>query len=406
MLFSLPADPLTKLNPMRIFFTVFTFLSFAWTMQAQITLERQDYTLQLDSVVKGWFLDTEGLALPEQGAGVTWDFSGQAVLSVANYTKHSVNDPNFPQANVVQFTSQPTLNGLALVPSAFFELLDDDGYSVIGRSTAEVKVPSGPLTGSPGDTITFIESFNTYQEPLYYTKFPLNYDDNWTTNLTLSTDFEITVGAFGLNKTPASQVVDTERVDSVAGWGTLILPHPDGTGSVTLEVLMLKTSRTQQSTYFLAGMPAPQVMLDVLGLTQGSIATSGDYSFFAKGFPRSVLDMSIDGDGNYRNATFSDDIRTITSSTANPAASRVETQVFPNPSSGDFNLRFEKADSRPWALEVFNTLGQRIHHQAIAEYAGEVHTTVRLKSSSKGLLHYALRNADGVVVASGNMVAQ
>lgn len=397
-----PSNPI----PMRINITIIALLSFTWASQAQITLERADYTLQLDSLIKGWRISTTGLDLPEEGAGVTWDFSGQAVLGASNYTKHTANEPNLPQANIVDFDSQSALNGLAQVPTAYFEVLDDDGYSVIGRSTSEVKLPSGPLTGNAGDTITFVESFNIYQEPLYYTKFPMNYGDHWTSNLSLNTDFEITVAAFGLNKTPASQVTDSEHVDTVAGWGTLILPHPDGTGSVSVEALMIKGTRTQTSHYFLAGAPAPQVMLDVLGLTQGNVSQSGDYAFFAKGFTRSVLNIQIDGNGNYTSATIADEIRDIASSINNQGANQIETQVFPNPSNGDFRLRFVKPDNRTWTLEVFNIMGQRIHHQAIAEHTGEVNTLVKLETSSKGFFHFTLRNADGDVVTFGKIMVE
>lgn len=389
---------------MKNFFTLFVFCLGCLSMQAQITVDRQDYTLQIDSVVKGWRISTAGLDLPEEGADVTWDFSGQAILGQSNYVKTPANNPLFPQANVTDISLLPGLNGLAQVPTTFFEVLDDDGYRVIGRLTEEVKVPSGPLTGSPGDTITFVETTNTYQEPNYYVRFPLNYNDTWISNIELTTNYEITVAAFGLNQTPASQVTTTERTDTVTGWGTLILPHPDGTGSVEMEVLMLRINRIQETNFFLAGMPAPQVMLDALGLTQGEIITSTDYSFFAKGFPRTVLSINTDGQGNYESASISDDIRNITSSTYNQRPELVVTLVAPNPSRGDFNLQFTKTDTQPWTLDVFNALGQNTLRQTITEFDGQVNTPIRLESDSKGMHHYILRNAAGAVVGSGNLL--
>lgn len=389
---------------MKCISTLMSILLCSLYMQAQITLERVDFTLEKEVAVKGWILDTTGISPPVMGAGMTWDFSSQTVLNASNYTKFEADNLNFPDANLVDFTSQSALNGLVNVPTNFYEILNDDDYYTTGRTTAKTSLPSGPLTGGTNDTITFLETVNIYQEPVYFLRFPLNYADTWSYTLSNSTEFEITVAAFGLDHAPASNDISSVSSDTVLGYGTLILPHPDGTGTVSMEALCIKGELNQQSDYYLFNQPAPQAMLDVLGLTQGATTTIIDYAFYVKGLPRSALNMSFQSDGSIRYISISDDIRSLISSTDNPAASQIETKIFPNPSNGDFKLQFVKSDRQSWTLVVFNTLGQRIHSQIIDGNASEVNAEVQLATVSSGLHHFVLHNAEGAIVSTGNFV--
>lgn len=389
---------------MKNYSTLISFLLFSLHMQAQITLERTDYTLEKEVLVKGWILDTTGMSPPVMGADMTWDFGSQAVLKASNYTKFEADNPNFPDANLVDITSQSALNGLVNVPTEFYEILNDDDYFTTGRTTAKTSLPSGPLTGGSNDTITFLETVNPYLEPVYFLRFPLHYGDTWGYTISNSTKFEITVAAFGLDHAPASNDISSVSTDTVLGYGTLILPHPDGTGTVSMEALCIKGELHQQSNYYLFGQLAPQAMLDVLGLTQGANTTIIDYAFYVKGLPRSAVNLSFSSDGSIRYLSMSDDIRSLISSTDNQTTSQIETRIFPNPGRVDFNFHFIKSDTMPWALEVFNTLGQRIHSQTITGYAGEVTTDVHVDTVCPGLHHFVLQNAEGAIVSTGNFV--
>lgn len=390
-------------NGMKKLFTSILLLVLAFHLRAQITIERSDYTLQPNVPVKGWRMAPAGVTAPQEGAGVTWDFSGQALTGQSNYTKSTANDPDFPDANLADATLALQL-GLVPQPITFFERLDDSGYATIGRKTSEIRVPSQSITGGPNDTITFLAKTNIYEEENYFFQFPLNYQDVTSYNITIEVDFEITVAAFGLDHVPAGQLAYISATDTVVGYGTLILPNPDGTGPVSMEALLTRRNRTRLDSFFLAGQPAPQVMLNVLGLTQGEVSQRTEYTFYVKGLSRSAISMSFD-DGDIE-ISMADDIRNLVSSTPKVAANLLPTAVFPNPTTGRFQVAFDKSDARDWTFSLYNPLGQLAHQQRIGGSGGPTQAELQLAAKSPGMHHFLLRNGEGAVVGSGKVLVQ
>jgi hypothetical protein len=388
---------------MKRSFTSIFFLLLAFCLQAQITIEPSDYTLQADVPIKGWRMATTGVTPPEEGADVTWDFSTQALTGPFDYVKNTANDPDFPDANLTDATLITQL-GLVPQPVTFFERLDDSGYATLGRKTEEIRVPSQSITGGPNDTITFLAKTNIYEEENYFFKFPLNYQDVTGYDITIEVDFEITVAAFGLDHVPAKQIAFISSTDSVVGYGTLILPHPDGTGSVSMEALLTRDERMTVDSFYLAGQPAPQVMLDALGLTQGGVSQRTQYVFYAKGLSRSALNMTFnDGDISI---SMSDDIRDLLSSTKKVDLGLQPTEVFPNPTTGSFQVAFDKSDAHDWTFTLYNPLGQLALQQKIGGGSGPTQAELHLPARSPGIYHFLLRNGEGMVVGSGKLQVQ
>lgn len=373
---------------------------------AQFTIERQDYTMtSAGATVNCWQMDETGVSLPAEGADVVWNYSAQALTGSFHYTKNPVSEPLFPNANLVEYGTGVALN---LVPMNinFYEQLADDGYKTLGRTTPEVALPAQALTGGPNDTITFLSTVSVYEEPNYYVKFPLHYEDNWNAEFNIIGNYLMTVQAFGLDHVPASSTYNYVKTNTVVGHGTLILPHPDGTGTVTLEALLLKTTTVRTDSFFLVGQPAPAIMLNALGLVQGNTETYSEYTFFAKGLIRSALSMDTDN-GQVTNITLADDIKNIVSSTTQVADILIDAKVFPNPTSGDFQVAFEKSDALPWVLELYNSFGQMVFHQNIEGASGKTVAGVSLPPATPaGLDHFVIRNADGLVVANGSLIVK
>lgn len=390
---------------MRTVFTLTIFLLLAFYGKAQITIERGDYLVEVNKTVDGWNVDTSGISIPERGADMVWDYSGITYTNPTQFVKLAADNPNFPDANIMEQANQLALNDLVSVSTEYFEVLTDDDYYTIGRIVGAAKLPLQALTGGANDSLFYLETVMPYQEPVYFFRFPVNYGDAWGYDISVRPNFEVTVAAFGLNRTPAGQIITSVSRDSVVGYGTLILPHPDGTGTVSTEVLLMKEELIQTSEYLLAGQPAPQVMLDLLGVTQGSETKRTFYSFMAKGLSSLMFAMSVDENGAVTAARVADDIRIFEGTSHTLEKNQfVETLLFPNPSEGIFNLQFDKSDSQQWTFEVMNSLGQIIHSERISGFEGEVNTMVHLSSFSNGLHHYVLRNETGVMMASGNIL--
>lgn len=380
------------------------FSFYASQIFAQITIERADYTFTADGgTVVSWNMSKAGLSLPAEGAGVVWDFSGQALTSSYEYSKSPVSDPTFPDANLVEYASGMAL-GIAPQNVSFYEQLDDEGYKTLGRITSSVTLPAQPLTGGPNDTITFLGTVSVYEEPIYYLKFPLVYGDTWDTDINIKGNYLMTVQAFGLDHVPASSNYNYVETNTVAGHGTLILPHPDGTGTVSMEALLLKSTTTRTDSFFLAGQPAPPVMLSVLGLVQGFTETETDYAFYAKGLNRSALYMEAEN-GEIKGIGMADDIRNVVSSTRFAAPNLAMAKVYPNPTTSDFQMEFEKTDAQSWTLHVYNPLGQQMKTMTVEGHPGQQLVNVSLPEGTEaGLYQIVLRNGRNEAVAAGRVL--
>ena len=378
---------------------------FASPFFGQITIEHSDYQLDTDgATVASWQIEPVGSSIPAEGANVSWDYSGQAILSPFSYTKVPVaSDPTFPTANLLEATTGLALN-LVEQSAEFYERLDEDGFSVLGRVTGALTLPAQGLTGGPNDTISFLGSASIYEEPKYYIKFPLNYEDAWNTEININSNYLMTVVAFGLDHVPASSNYNYVETNTVAGFGTLILPHPDGTGTVSMDALLLKSTTVRTDSFFLAGQPAPQLMLDVLGLQQGFTKTYSSYSFYAKELNRSALNLLVEGD-QVTGMAMADDVRSVVSSTRFTPGYLIAARVFPNPTAGDFHINFEKTDARNWTISLYNSLGQLVKQEIIDAPYGEIAEDISFPASaSAGLYQYIIRNADKRIRASGQIL--
>jgi len=372
---------------------------------AQITFERPDYNFTTEGgTIVSWNMATDGVMFPEEGANVVWDYSAQALSSSYSYSKEPlVSDPLFTDANLVEMSSGLALN-LVEQGVNFYERLDQDGYKVVGRSTAALSVPAQTITGGANDTISFLGSSNLYEEPLYYVKFPMNYEDTWDTEINIEGNYLMTVAAFGLNHVPASSIYNYKETKDVAGYGTLILPHPDGDGTVSLDALLLKGTTVRTDSFFLAGQPAPQLMLDALGLVQGGVSIETDYLFYAKGLDRSALYVGVKN-GQITTISMADDIRNVISAIKLVPDNLVETTVFPNPTTGNFQVSFDKPDAKAWDISIYDPLGRLVNQAIIDAPAGEVSQQLSLpRSTNPGWYPFVIRNADRMVRASGRIL--
>jgi hypothetical protein len=383
------------------------FFFFSLHMAAQIVVERADYLLtDAGSSVKSWSLSTAGMAVPQEGADVTWDYSTQSLTDTFTFVKSPASGvSSLPEANLSE-TSTGRILGLVDVPVVFFERIDNNGFSTIGRMTTSFNLPLATITGGTNDTLGLIGGTNVYEESSYYVKFPLAYQDSWRPDFTIENNYLMTVAGFGLNKTPASQVTYFTNESSVVGYGTLILPDPDGSGNVSMEALLLRTDRVQVDSFFLAGQPAPQVMLGALGLVQGASSTRTTYSFYTKGLVRTALSLSVTN--NQINAAgIADDIRNLTSSSSSTPLLAADFGIYPNPTDSEFQLSFEKTDASPWTLHVYNSMGQCVKTDIITGHNPRTEVSISLpETAAPGHYQVVLFNSKNEVHASGHIIKQ
>ncbi|HKK78305.1 MAG TPA: T9SS type A sorting domain-containing protein [Phaeodactylibacter sp.] len=323
--------------------TLIALLSLSTILQAQITIERQDFTLEAGTQTKAWVVDPDNAFEPQAGEGVVWDFSNLTLGESFLTDYEAPSSPLFPQANITEPSSGSFLGGLAVQPSVSFNTLSDTAYGNWGLIGEATDIPLAPLTGGSTDTLKAFELVVQFEQPRNFIQFPLNYGDTWSHNESYNIDYLVSVAAFGLQGVPAQQISQDSTFYEVAGYGELILPNPQGAElePVSMEALMIKRGRVVTDNYTLGGQPAPQVMLDAFGLEQGETQITTRYLIYAKGLPRTAANIEVNSEGEVVFFTISDDIVQFINSTSNAAAAPATTKAFPNPATAGALLSVE-----------------------------------------------------------------
>jgi len=391
---------------MKHFCTLFALFMGSQLLQAQITIERSDLILQAGDRSFSWDLDITGAVPPLQGEEQIWDYSNLNIQDSFFTDFPEASSTDFPDAHFSIRANRGILSGLAQQSNTLFYELNANEYRQIGEINDPLDVPLLLITGSLSDTLKIMESKQFFPDPKIIMQFPLNYGDNWVTDNTTSLNFLISVAAFGLQNAPSGQTIHEVVTDSIVGYGTLILPNPDGSGSVSIESLLAKRTTTLTLNYTLAGQPAPQVMLDALGLQQGATSSFSTYIFYAKGLRRSAATVGLDANGNVAFLTISDDVKDLSTSTQERSVELLPVKVFPNPAHDAFQMSFDKPDSQNWTLEMFNILGQQVHRQSIDEGIGFTQVGITCPTLRAGHYTYLLRNRAGQLMATGTVLLQ
>lgn len=348
---------------MRLIITTVALLFSGVVAHAQITIERQDFTLEPGIQTKGWYLDHAGASAPEVGEGAVWDFSSLTLDGSFTADYEVPSSPLFPEANITEPSFATLLGGLGIQNSFNYNSIDDSGYGSWGSIGEEVSVPLGPVTGMDADNLTILELVIQFDQRRTLLPFPLTYGDAWTHNATYNVDFLVTVAGFGLQGVPAGQTIQDSVSYEVAGYGTVILPNPQGADQepVSIEGLLIKRDRITTNNYTLAGQPAPQLMLDAFGLEQGEIQFNTRYFVYAKGLPRSAANIAVNGNGEITSFTISDDITQLISSTSKAGAEPTQAKAFPNPIVAGGALSVElPATIQNGTLQLLDAFGRQV----------------------------------------------
>jgi hypothetical protein len=389
---------------MRSFVTLFILFIGSLQLQAQITIEKSDFTVEAGMVVVGWNLDFANTAIPEDGEGMVWDFSDLSLSGTILSDFSTSSNSIFSDANLKAPTLRPTLGGVANQLGEAYYLLDDTGYGSIGQIFEPLDVPLVTFTGGAEDELKVLETVRDFMGRQSTIQFPLNFGDSWTYDATTQTDYLVTVAAFALQNTPAGQITRDSAELSVAGYGTLILPNPDGSDPVSVEALMVKRTRKAIFDYTLGGQPAPQLMLDLFGLQQGEEQNVTRYFFYAKGLPRSAANIRVNGQGNIDQFTISDELKNLVTSTSEAATALAPVKAFPNPiMAGDILSIHSPVEVARGNFELINTFGQLVASWPVNAVQNETLRFALPMSMQSGTYLYRITDDNKEVRGTGKL---
>lgn len=245
------------------------------------------------------------VSIPVPGEDQTWDFSeldelASGVFGGSDFTVPS--DPAFPSATYAEkITSGYAISGAESNDYEGFSFieLNDNGIFELGIGQNE---PAVLNIESIGAVLTYGVQSRPYTGT---TKLPNVLLPAEVGNPAVTTNgvidvvnFTADAPAFNLNSTPGQIEYTLDDTQEVIGSGTA---NFKGIGEK--RVLIIKTDRTTTINYFLGGAPAPEALLNLLGVTNGEVFTRTTYRFVAEDLGTSGF-IEVNESGTITNARF------------------------------------------------------------------------------------------------------
>jgi len=278
---------------MKHFLILIAFL-FGYQCYSQITLNEEDYPFPLSVDIPKYFVSLPVFDVPVGGEDQTWELPN---VAWANYFERSYfagESDQFPADSRYLVTNAAF--SLFNIYSHYYEQKKADGVYRIGSILQPVAYGLGVYTGSPNDSLVFKKSFNFFED-LKNQVFPMTFGEKWETTVVYKTNFDLSIAAFGLPKTPSHHKQYVTQKKEVDGWGTIRIPVGENEYK-SFDVLQVKASTVAIDSFFIADQPAPSSILTAFSLYQGSTFIETLYEYYAKGFTEPVAKVLYDIETN------------------------------------------------------------------------------------------------------------
>ena len=263
------------------------------TAQSPITLTQSNFPALPTAVEMYNAASPAGVTPPTLGANQTWNYGGLVAAGQATKAYSApTTTPAFSGTTRTYTYSLPL--GPFQVQGVTSQALTSSGLKYLGYNIARQRFGLATVTGVATDSlvvpaqavpvgatlVTFPTTVGTVNKNFYR---------SGTTGL-------LTVGLVGLSKTPLRLVQRVTSTDSVAGYGTLRVPTTGGTAAS--QVLLVRSRVVEVDSFYLAGQPAPALLLGFLGVQQGTVTRSYYDNFYRAGSSQPVLSF------DYTSATY------------------------------------------------------------------------------------------------------
>ncbi len=316
--------------------TLFAFFLFSTIAFNQITILGTDMPVppEINNFDE---ITSSNPASPAVGTNLTWDYSA--------------NFGNIPLTLVFPVETNPffTAAGVDVYQQGFKNLNSNLGYTVYneldfndddvldrGLDIFYQAYSLAAYTGNPADSLVFPAQQYLLSSPRVLIDFPMTANTSWHSTSLRKTDFNLTVSALGLNRVPGEQRYSLIRNDSIVGWGKMSVHTPNGP-SISYDVLMDKIEQYAVDSFFIAGGPAPSVLLTSFGISQGQITgLQHAYNFYRKGSYQYLIRFFYGTDKTYSTVSqaFVNTDNLVTG-VDNENGISYSSLVFPNPSNGN-----------------------------------------------------------------------
>lgn len=327
---------------------------------------------------------------PQEGSNIVYDYSSLVAVDQDLIPYNLATREGFTDYDRFSYGS----SNLGPVP-LFSEYYTKKTAAGIQR-TGSYKLPQNLglelFTGSNLDSLKFPGNSVIFEEPAFDIQYPATYGSSWASDYIFTTNFNISVAAFGLNQVPGYQVQNVEFTMEVAGSGTLILPTLDGP-SEPFDVLVFKETRQSTDTVYLGGALAPAALLDAFGLAQGQMNIQNRYYFYTENQERPLMVLYMSEDWVTVTQCFfaSDDITNSVVTVENTDLAK----PYPNPVRQNEAVIFNVPNHGNCVLSVYDQLGQLVATESQQSSSGNTLTWNTSSKTPVGMYIYSIENVDG-----------
>ena len=333
--------------------TLTLFVGFLFSY-AQITLDQSNvpqsgtYTETRDYVFSG-------IALPAEGANQVYDYSSMPLpTTTVNINYLPATRPEF--SNSTRYSVRNAFLGPIAVSGEYYTSIDANGLYDTGAYVLPSSQSLQAITGNPSDVIIFPGNVTAFIQPSVIIPFPASFGSQVVSNFDFVTDFQLTVGAFGLNSTPGQSIQSVVRTVEVVGSGQLTLPVPSGQ-SIPYDVLLVKQQEVITNNVLLGGAPAPDALLNAFGLTQGQVTTISEYMFYAENYEVPIALFIMDENFTQVDQMFYDmDLLQVLSVNQNEFENSIS--MYPNPASNQINITRQSNNKPIDAVNIYDISGK------------------------------------------------
>jgi hypothetical protein len=358
--------------------------------QSAITLNQSNFPVLPTTVdVYNQVNNVGGVALPVTGANQAWDYRTLVSTSQSSGS-YSAPTATPPFAGTTRTYTYSLPLGPLSIRGLSAQGLSATGLRYLGYQIPLQRFGLAPVTGSTTDSLVVTAQTVPVNASIF--TFPTTTGTVNRQSYRTGTTGLLTVGAVGLNRVPLRLVQRIVATDSVAGWGTLRVPTTTG-GSAATPVLLLRRRMVEVDSFYLAGQPAPALLLTALGLQQGAAIRNYSDAFYRANSSQAMAQFYYTA-ANYQTLQSVSYSREASLLATKPslAAAVGGLSAFPNPLAGSpLTIAAGNGSRQAVSLTVRDVLGRR---QAVAAARTGESTTV-LDGLPAGIYLLEVASLDG-----------
>lgn len=379
---------------------------FALPLLAQVTIDQSSFPRPAGYMESGLQASTSGVAIPSEGTGQTWDYSGLTSMGAfSNDWIDATGDTDFPTAL--------SFRNVNLTFQAFgmrgreYEAVDADGWYEQGKIILDTTHSITAISGGANDVLNFPDQVDLYEGRLNFVDFPVNYNSTWAQGYVEHTQFNLTVAGFGLNNVPGVSERTVSQTRTAVGEGTLVIPDANGNPSTELDAILIKVeNRMQVDSFFLGGQMAPAPLLSAFGLTQGAVAELDDfYVFYTPNFPSTVLNINLNSSGGISTVYYKPQAAELATSIGNELSFNAM-RTYPNPIKAGDVMNIELLGKpNVSSMELIDLAGRKVFATAISTNLGIARVTLPSELVS-GMYTMVLRGKDAEALSMNKLLVK